>query len=706
MCKKHIIIVLALSLFLISSAGAATISWDFENGNDHRFNLWSAMPGWAMFDDPNTAGDESLTGVGAGGIDGLPGFGLAWTIGPPNQFDGLIPVVEEGCHIVDGVLQYGPCNDPFGAAVGDPPYDLTNSRGQSSYLNTYNLSQWGDGLHTAGNDQIATSPPVVLGENAVLTVWAHGGGSGTHAPEYDPDPAGLYTDGSSGIAVITADDYTLLASVQIGGKGTLREDTLDLSAFAGQTVLIEVVDAFEGGWGWLAVDEIQITNATSKTAGFVVQMTDDELVWGFDQAQYDHLQALGYNVMVVEQGEIGGGTFTRADANALDLLIISESIGSSSADPLRGTSAPVMHEEAYGWDNWNFMGPADNIHWLATQTEVEVVNDTHPIIVDANLPVGKIPWFTAPDQYTTENVSNMAPGAELLVKADADDLAVVFAVEQGAELADGSLAPNRRVGFSIPGNQDGPNQIGGIIDASIMTDEQWALYDAAIRWLDPPPVPPTAAMIVSSTDMLAGFDYAMQERLKSMGYVVTAVPSSDVGSIFTIAEAETFDVLVISESIGSSSADPLIGANVPMMHNESYGWDNHGFIDNANKGPAWVSDATAMDIVNDTHPISVDAGLSIGPLEFYINPGTSWTADLVSALAPGAVSLAQINSGGTDYVLVFAIEQGAELADGTPASNRIVGFSIPGNNSYTPDEIKDEGWAFWEAAIRWLDEVD
>ena len=206
----------------------------------------------------------------------------------------------------------------------------------------------------------------------------------------------------------------------------------------------------------------------------------------------------------------------------------------------------------------------------------------------------------------------------------------------------------------------------------------------------------------SSTDMLAGFDHAMHERLVSMGYVVTDVPSSDVGSTFTIAEAETFDVLVVSESIGSSSADPLIGANVPMMHNESYGWDNHGFIDNANKGPAWVSDATAMDIVNDTHPISVDAGLSAGPLEFYINPGTSWTADLVSALAPGAVSLAQINSDGTDYVLVFAIEQGAELAGGIPASNRIVGFSIPGNNSYVAGEITDEGWAFWEAAIRWL----
>ena len=252
MCKKHIIIVLALSLFLISSAGAEVI-WDFENGNDHGFSLWSLMPATPAADDPNIAGDESLTGVG--GNNGLPDAGLAWTIGEPNQFEGLLPAFAEGCHdnTATGVLEYGPCNDPFGAAAGDPPYDFTNSRGQSSYLNTYNLSQWGDGLHSASNDQVATSPPVLLLDGAVLTVWAHGGGVDTHAPVLEGEG---YTDGSSGIAVRSAADNSLLASVLTDGQITLRQDTIDLSAFVGQTVYIEVVDAFEGTWGWIAVDEI------------------------------------------------------------------------------------------------------------------------------------------------------------------------------------------------------------------------------------------------------------------------------------------------------------------------------------------------------------------------------------------------------------------------------------------------------------------
>jgi hypothetical protein len=513
----------------------------------------------------------------------------------------------------------------------------------------------------------------------------------------------MYTDGSSGIAVLSAepnDLYAMLASVHLNGHGTLTEDTLDLSEFAGRTVFVEAVDAFEGSWGWLAVDEIQITNASQlPLVGFVVQTTDGVLDWGFDAAQVDHLKTLGYDVQVIDMVELADETFTRADANALDLLIISESIGSSNADPLRGTSAPVMHQEAYGWDNWAFMGPADNIHWLATQTEVEVVNDTHPIMVDAGFSVGMLPWYTAPDQYTTENISNMAPGAELLCKAATadEDSAVVFAVEKGAELANGELAPNRRVGFSIPGNQDGLNQVGGIIDASIMTDEQWALYDAAIRWLNPLP---TAAMIVSADDLSAGFDQAQHDRLVSMGYAVKVVTSSDVGSAFTIDDADNCDLLLVSESIGSSGADPLIGTTTPTMHNESYGWDNWLLTTRTNS--TWVT-GSDVDIVNDTHPIAVGAGLSAGSMPFYSLPN-DWTSELASALAPGAELIAQVTSDSNDFAIVFAVDQGAELADGSASPNRIAGFSLPGQAQLPATVMTDDAWALWEATINWLKE--
>jgi hypothetical protein len=246
MCKK--LIIFGLSFLLISSAGAKTVIWDFENGHTHGFTLWSVHGAWSASDDPNTAGEESMTGIG--GIQGLPEYGVAWTVGTPDQFDGLKPAVAEGARVdANGLLDYSLGTQDIPAGSGT--------------LNTFNLNQNGDHLHSATNDQIATSPALQLDEGAVLRVWSWGGGEGTHAPEYDADSSKFYTDGSSGIAVISAEDddmYALLASVHTQGQGTLTEDTLDLSAFAGKKVFIEVVDAFEGSWGWLAIEAIEISN--------------------------------------------------------------------------------------------------------------------------------------------------------------------------------------------------------------------------------------------------------------------------------------------------------------------------------------------------------------------------------------------------------------------------------------------------------------
>jgi len=247
-------LVLTVSLVGAAPAYGEDIIWDFENGNDHGFTLWSVNPATPAANDPTTAGNEAVTGVG--GPKGLPDAGVAWSIGRPDQFDGQKPAVDEGDKTkADGTMEYNQSgkNHPFTFPV--------NSRDQESYLNTYNFTGWGDNLHSDDNDQIATSPLVLIGSDAQLTVWVHGGGNGTHAPELDSNPNNGYTTDSAGVAVISAADGSILASLLTNGHGTLRADTIDLSEFAGQMVHIEVVDAFQGGWGWIAVDEIRITNA-------------------------------------------------------------------------------------------------------------------------------------------------------------------------------------------------------------------------------------------------------------------------------------------------------------------------------------------------------------------------------------------------------------------------------------------------------------
>jgi hypothetical protein len=110
-----------------------------------------------------------------------------------------------------------------------------------------------------------------------LSAASWGGGPGT-APAFDADPTKEYVDGSSGIAVLSAVDRSLLASMPMANHGNFGVDSLDLSAFAGQQVVFQVVDAFQGGWGWLAVDKIQISTEVIKlpTLGLIAQWKLDE----------------------------------------------------------------------------------------------------------------------------------------------------------------------------------------------------------------------------------------------------------------------------------------------------------------------------------------------------------------------------------------------------------------------------------------------
>ncbi len=251
MCTKMVrvaVTMLACLLMFTPCAQADDVVWDFENGNDHGFVLQSLVPATPAPQDPDRAGDESITGIG--GPNGLPGAGIAWTICDLYEFEGLLPALTEGNNIINGRLV--PTNS---LPQGRGPSQL----GQTGYLNTYAITMWGDNLHTATNDQVATSPLVDLGQGSVMTVHALGGTGTYRAPEHDPDPAQWYTTGSCGIAILNRSGE--IVESLFTPSQNWREYTVDLSHLAGQKVTVEVVDAFAGGWGWIAIDQIRITNA-------------------------------------------------------------------------------------------------------------------------------------------------------------------------------------------------------------------------------------------------------------------------------------------------------------------------------------------------------------------------------------------------------------------------------------------------------------
>jgi hypothetical protein len=251
---------LAVDEIQITNAIDPLVIWDFETGDDG-WTLRTVNPATPAPDDPNTAGDEALTGGwDPDNLENLPQAGLAMVIGAPEEMDGLKSGADPGRR-----------EDPNDNLL----YSLGKARIEPGHrtLNTYNLNFHGDWVHTPQNDQIGRSPAVELLDGAVLTIWSSGGGSDSHPPVLDPDPSKGYTDGSGGLVVFSADDDSVLASIWLQQKALKPDpvtgdenvvtgfDVLDLSAFAGQTVYFEVVDAYEGGWGWISVDEIQILYA-------------------------------------------------------------------------------------------------------------------------------------------------------------------------------------------------------------------------------------------------------------------------------------------------------------------------------------------------------------------------------------------------------------------------------------------------------------
>jgi len=141
-----------------------------------------------------------------------------------------------------------------------------------------------------------------------------------------------------------------------------------------------------------------------------------------------------------------------------------------------------------------------------------------------------------------------------------------------------------------------------------------------------------------------------------------------------------------------------------MMNGEGYGWHKMNYAEDGTQGWQNVNDPNGnlVTVVDDTHPIVVNAGLTAGPIAYLQNEGATATTAAVSVLTPSAANIASIMINDIEYAIVFAIDEGMPLAKdpNLMAPARIVGFSLPGNQD--PD-LSDEGWALFDAAIRWLD---
>jgi len=136
---------------------------------------------------------------------------------------------------------------------------------------------------------------------------------------------------------------------------------------------------------------------TAPTAGLAGLVTKANAMAGFDQAIVDRLASLGYTVTIIDSGDVKSGAFSVADAEALDVIIVSEVISSSDANPLAGANVPIMNGEGYGWQKVNYAEDDGSQGWKLVNDPngnlVTIIDDSHPIVVDANLTAGPIVYF-------------------------------------------------------------------------------------------------------------------------------------------------------------------------------------------------------------------------------------------------------------------------------------------------------------------------
>ncbi len=182
------------------------------------------------------------------------------------------------------------------------------------------------------------------------------------------------------------------------------------------------------------------------------------------------LRARGYTVTV-----FGSGGTTPADLRAAaqgqDVVILSETIGSTSVlDPagdvlgvfsLKETDVPVISFEAYMFDNADWVkrtadGSNDFINWgNSGRTEVDpsiqdardslyIQKPAHPI---AQGLTGKVPVYNVLYSLT---FGVPAADADVVASIQPDgSYPAIFVYDKGDKLADGSVAPNKRIGFFV-----------------------------------------------------------------------------------------------------------------------------------------------------------------------------------------------------------------------------------------------------------------
>jgi hypothetical protein len=478
-----------------------------------------------------------------------------------------------------------------------------------------------------------------------------------------------------------------------------------------------------GGTGEIFFDYDSNRKSTGKIL-FVTSNADSPI--NADAALIAFLRSKGYAVTPFTAGVAPDAL--RAAAAGQDLVILSETIGSTSIlDPLndatgvfalKNSDVPVISFEAYMFDNadWVTRTPDGSNDWLnwGNTGRSELID---PEIQDArdSLYIRKASHQIAGGLTGKVTVYNPAYSFNFgLPSADADVVAsvqpdgsypTILVYDKGDKLADGSVAPNKRIGLFL-GQAANPNANTPTDFADLTWAGRKLILNTIAYALNEPPRK-KILFVTSNADTLPNADADLVDFFESKGYDVTRYTSGTPPDDFRAAAAAN-DVVFISETIGSTSVlDPvgdgtgifsLKDSDVPIISAEAYMFDNADWVlrtaDGVNDWIHWGNtgraevDAAVQDardslyIQKANHPIA--AGLT-GKVQTYIQPYSynfgvpSADADVVASVQPDG-----------SYPTLFVYEKGDKLVDGSVAPNKRIGLFLgqaADPNANTPPDV-------------------
>ena len=314
-----------------------------------------------------------------------------------------------------------------------------------------------------------------------------------------------------------------------------------------------------------------------------------------------------------------------------------------------------------------------------------------------------------------------APSATIITTFEGNPReAGLFTYEKGASMADGYVAPARRVGFFL--SSDNFHLLTAAYGPAEHDPELRAwyiglkLFDAAIRWaVSPPPTPksydPTEMyaelahaakgkrlLFVERKDTPEGAeaDTHMVARLRSVGFEVTIADQMDPQP-----PAGAYDLVILSATCSKYKlANKYRDLAIPVLCLEGLFADTlrlagrDRYVDYGEHGEEKESNdppENYVDIVGSYHPMA--AGLKPGLVQILKEPGViKWATP-----SPGATVIATLPNEQEEDA-VFGYEKGATMAHGYLAPERRALFPLD-NPAF--DDLTPQGLALFDAAVLW-----